>query len=349
MRTKGAETVRETIAGKGIRTLPQGILAGTILLCLLLAACARSPSVLDPAGPAAARIALLSWIVFVLGGAVYLAVMILLFIALFRQRRRDAEAQREASDGRNMVIFGGIVFPAVILVIVYGLTLGTMAALRTPETADELVIEVIGHQFWWEVRYHNQHFTTANELHIPVGQAVTIKLSSEDVIHSFWVPELHGKLDLVPGDVNSFWLQADEAGEYWGACAEFCGIQHAKMQLVVVAEPEAEFLTWIEQQQQPAPEPVDPLVQQGQQIFFGSGCVYCHTIEGTNASGDLGPDLTHLASRRTLAAGALNNNRGQLAGWITDPQHVKPGNLMPPTALSGAELQALLAYLETLE
>lgn len=349
MLPKRVEIVWESSVVKGARILPRWFLAGGISLCLLQTACARSPSLLDPAGPAAARIALLTWIVFALGCAVYLAVMGLLIIALFRRHNRDRQEQPEVGDGRRMVIYGGIVFPAIILAGVYGLTLSTMAALRTPATAGDLVIEVIGHQFWWEVRYPNQGFTTANELHLPVGQPVTVRLTSEDVIHSFWVPELHGKLDLVPGDVNSFWLQADEAGEYWGECAEFCGIQHAKMQFVVVAEPAEEFSAWIEQQQQPAPEPADPLVQQGQQIFLSSSCVYCHTIEGTNATGALGPDLTHLASRRTLAAGALENNRGQLAGWIIDPQHVKPGNLMPPTALSGTELQALLAYLETLE
>ena len=338
-----------TNTGRSTWNRPRWFLIGMILLGFLPAACARSPSIMNPGGPAAATIARLGWIVFALGGAVYLGVMLLLLIALFRRRNRDLQEQQQAGDGRNMVIFGGVVFPAVILVIVYGLTLNTMAALRTPATVDDLVVEVVGHQFWWEVKYPNQHFTTANEIHLPVGQPVTVKLFSDDVIHSFWVPELHGKLDLVPGHVNSFWLQADEAGEYWGECAEFCGIQHAKMQLVVVAEPEAEFLAWIEQQQQPAPEPVDPLVQEGQQIFLGSDCVNCHTVAGTNATGDLGPDLTHLASRRTLAAGTLDNNRGQLAGWIIDPQHVKPGNLMPPTALSGAELQALLAYLETLE
>lgn len=349
MQTKSVKKARKTIAGERSWIPPQWFLVCVTLLGLLPAGCARSPSIMNPGGPAAAAIARLGWIVFALGGAVYLAVVVVLLVALFRRRNHDWQEEREAGEGRNIIIFGGIVFPAVILVIVYGLTLNTMAALRTPAIANDLVIEVIGHQFWWEVRYPNQNFTTANEIHLPLGQPVSVKLISEDVIHSFWVPELHGKLDLVPGHVNSFWLQADQPGEYWGECAEFCGVQHAKMQLVVVAEPESEFLAWIEQQQQPAREPVDPLAQEGRQIFLSSTCVYCHTIEGTHATGALGPDLTHLASRRTLAAGALDNNVGQLAGWIIDPQHVKPGNLMPPSDLSSVELQALLAYLATLE
>ena len=316
-------------------------------LGILLGGCAPdAPNMMDPKGAAAVAIANLGWLLFALGGAVYVGVMIFLFASLFRRRQE----QDRPGDGIRIVLFGGIIIPIIILIIVYGSTLVTMAALRTPDDmADDVVIEVIGHQWWWEVRYPNQHFTTANEIHIPVDQPVEIVLGSDDVIHSFWVPELHGKLDLIPGDVTSFWLEANEAGVYWGECAEFCGIQHAKMQFVVVAEPADQFLEWIEQQQLPAPEPADPLVQEGQQIFLGSACVYCHTIEGTNASGDLGPDLTHLASRRTLAAGVLENNVGNLGGWIIDPQHVKPGNLMPPTNLSGEELQALLAYLATLE
>jgi cytochrome c oxidase subunit 2 len=214
---------------------------------------------------------------------------------------------------------------------------------------DALTIEVIGHQWWWEVRYPEQQLVTANEIHIPVGQPVTLKLTSADVIHSFWVPELHGKRDLIPGRVNDFWLQADEAGDYWGLCAEFCGTQHAKMLFVLVAEPPEMFEQWVAAQQTAAAEPTDTLTQQGFDIFMEAECGTCHQIRGTPASGDFGPDLTHFASRLTLGAGAARNTRGTLAGWVVDPHGIKPGNLMPSSDVSGKDLQPLLAYLESLE
>jgi cytochrome c oxidase subunit 2 len=279
---------------------------------------------------------------------------ILLFALLRRRGALSgalwARANRpSARHGAKMIVAGGIIAPAVILLTVYGFTLSTLRALSMPAIAEELSIHVVGHQWWWEVRYPHQQFETANELHIPVGYPVEIILTSEDVIHSFWAPNLHGKLDLVPGSTNTFWIQADEAGEYWGECAEFCGVQHANMRFVIVAEPLEEFAAWLARQQQPAAEPEEPLAQEGQQVFLSSTCVQCHTIRGTHATGDLGPDLTHLAGRTMLAAGTIANNRGNLGGWIIDPQHIKPGNLMPSTNLTGYDLQALLAYLATLE
>lgn len=325
----------------------RGAVGGTAALSLLLSACAGAPSTLAPRGPAAAEIANLSWIMFGLATAVFVVVMGLLLYGLFRPHHQEGEYKPSPGLDKTFIIWGGIVIPVIILIGLYIFTIRAMAALAAPPST--LLIEVVGHQFWWEVRYPNQAITTANEMHIPVGQPVELRLTSADVIHSFWVPELHGKMDLIPNRINSFWLQADEAGVYYGECAEFCGIQHAKMAFVVVAEPEEQFAAWLEQQAQPAPAPSDPIVQQGQQIFLGSACVYCHTVRGTNATGTLGPDLTHLASRRTLAAGIVDNSRGNLAGWIIDPHSIKPGNKMPPTNLSGPDLQALLAYLESLE
>jgi cytochrome c oxidase subunit II len=315
---------------------------------LLLAGCGDPPSALEPRGPAAQAIANLGWFLTVAGTLVYVAVMTVVLYALFRRRTRSLD-DLAPRYGPRMILFGGVIIPAIILLLVYGFTFNTLRALSTPAVAKAIPIHVVGHRWWWEVQYPNQGFETANELHIPVGYPVQITLASQDVIHSFWVPELHGKLDMVPGDVNTFWIQADEPGAYWGECAEFCGIQHANMRFVVVAEPEEQFAAWLAQQQQPAAEPTEPQAQQGQEIFLSSTCIQCHTIKGTNATGDLGPDLTHLASRRTLAAGTLANNRGNLTGWIIDPQHIKPGNLMPSTRLTGEELQALLAYLATLE
>jgi cytochrome c oxidase subunit 2 len=326
-------------------------LGGSLALGLFLGGCANIPGALDPKGPVAAEIATLSWLMFGLATVIFLIVMGLLLYILFWRARRETAEEPEPNPAldRKFIIWGGIVIPTIILVALFFFNLWTMAAIAAPAGSDEIVIEMVGHQFWWEVHYPDQRITTANEIHLPVGRPVQLRLTSADVIHSFWVPELTGKMDLLPNRVNSFWIQADQAGTYYGECAEFCGIQHAKMAFIVVAEPEEQFAAWLVQQAQPAPEPTDEIVQRGQQIFLGSACVYCHTIKGTNATGTLGPDLTHLASRYTLAAGTVENNSGNLAGWIIDPHSIKPGNLMPPTNLTGPELQALLAYLETLE
>jgi cytochrome c oxidase subunit 2 len=202
------------------------------------------------------------------------------------------------------------------------------------------------------VRYEDpqasRSLTTANEIRIPVGRPVRLKLSSRDVIHSFWVPNLHGKKDLVPGHQTLTWFQADTPGVYRGQCAEFCGQQHAKMGMLVIAEPPERFAAWYERQLLPAAEPADSVAAAGQRLFLAKGCVLCHAVRGTPAGSRLGPDLTHLASRLTIAAGTLPNTRGHLAGWVVDPQRLKPGVRMPPNQLAPAELHALLGYLESL-
>lgn len=328
-------------------------IAVLILGTVLAAGCAPTavtPNSLDPQGPAAARIANLWWLMVALGGLTYLMVLGFLLLALWR--RRGAEGAQEGNwqrRSRLLILGGGLIFPAFVLLTLYGLTLNTLSALNLPAQSDRLLIEVVGHQWWWEVNYPHQRIRTANEIHIPVGEPVELKLTAADVIHSFWVPELHGKLDLLPGRTNTWWLEAERPGEYWGVCAEFCGTQHAKMLFVVVAEPEAEFQAWLAAQQQPAAPPAGPLSQRGQALFMEAGCDECHTVQGTGALGDLGPDLTHFASRLTLGAGIAPNNRGHLAGWVVDPHGLKPGNLMPATPLNGEDLIALLAYLESLE
>jgi len=215
------------------------------------------------------------------------------------------------------------------------------------------VINLIGHQWWWEAEYEaavpSQRFRTANELHIPVGRPVVFKVTSRDVIHSFWVPNLHGKRDLIPGYTTSIWLQADKPGFYRGQCAEFCGYQHAKMALYVTAESQAEFENWSADQRKEAPQPTSEEQMRGRDVFLHSTCTQCHTIRGTIAGAVLGPDLTHLATRGTIAAGTLPNQRGHLAGWILDSQSIKPGNRMPPNSIAGDDLQALLTYLESLK
>jgi cytochrome c oxidase subunit 2 len=211
---------------------------------------------------------------------------------------------------------------------------------------------VTGHQWWWDVRYDAHvpahRVRTANEIHIPVGQPILLKLRTSDVIHSFWVPSLHGKRDLIPGQTNTLWLQADRPGTYRGQCAEFCGHQHAHMGLLVVAEPPERFAGWQERQRQPAAEPADALARRGREVFVAGPCALCHAVRGTEAAAEVAPDLTHLGSRLTIAAATLANTPGHLAGWIVDPQRLKPGSHMPPMSLAADDLQALLAYLGSL-
>jgi cytochrome c oxidase subunit 2 len=229
----------------------------------------------------------------------------------------------------------------------------TSRALARMPLREAVNIELIGHQWWWEARYRDddpsREFSTANELHIPVGRPVVVTLRSNDVIHSLWIPNLHGKKDLIPGRTATLRLRADRAGSYRGQCAEFCGLEHAMMALLVEAEPGEGYEAWAAQQRRPAAEPADALAQRGREVFLSKSCVMCHTIAGTTANARLGPDLTHLASRRTIAAGMFPNNRGHLGGWISDPQSLKPGVNMPANAMAPDDLQALLAYLETLK
>jgi cytochrome c oxidase subunit 2 len=244
--------------------------------------------------------------------------------------------------------------PLIIIGIVFGFSIYTLAKVENPNEKTPIKIEVVGRRWWWEVKYPDQGITTANEIHLPVGIPVQIQLQTADVIHSFWVPELHGKMDLIPTRINNIVLQGNQVGVYRGECAEFCGLQHAHMGFMVVVQSRADFKNWLSTQQQPAAAPTDPTALQGQQVFMNAGCVFCHTVRGLDdkaidrSSVDLGPDLTHLDSRLTIAGASLTENQGNLAGWIIDAQHVKPGSLMPNMYLNSQDLQALLAYLETL-
>jgi cytochrome c oxidase subunit 2 len=304
--------------------------------------------VLDTSGPAASGTAQIFWVMVIIAAATCLLVFILLFTAVFRPG--PPGGGKPPLGDAPFVILGGIVLPLVILIPLLFWSLGLTAGMARPADDDTLTIEVIGHQWWWEVRYPDAGVTDANEIHIPAGRPVRLLLSSEDVIHSFWAPGLQGKMDLIPGTVNSLWIEADEPGIHSAKCAEYCGAQHANMRLLVVSEREENFAGWLaERQEVPPSVPTDPLVRKGQEVFLSSACVYCHTIEGTNASGRLGPDLTHLAGRMTLGAGTLANNRGNLGGWVVNSQAHKPGNRMPPMYLESEDLLALLAYLESLE
>lgn len=337
------------------------------------AALAGNPSATDPAGPQAARILSLGQLLWWVCGAVWVAVVAVMLVAVLR-RRRDAahEALPEVQPHEVPPGGGALPLPAgqhrtltravaaataltvLILLVFLGKTVATGHALAAfAEHHEAVTVEVTGHQWWWELRYQHPEagriFTTANELHVPVGQPVLLKLNSGDVIHSFWVPNLHGKRDLIPGQTNSLMIQADRPGIYEGQCAEFCGFQHANMRLRVVAESPEAFQSWWQHQLGPGRTPVSDLEKRGQEVFLTGPCVTCHSIAGTPAGGTTGPNLTHVASRRSLAANALPHSRGHLAGWVVNPQGIKPGVNMPPNTLPPADLQALITYLETLQ
>jgi cytochrome c oxidase subunit 2 len=219
--------------------------------------------------------------------------------------------------------------------------------------AGAVTVDAIGHQWWWDFQYRDvsptEFVSTPNELHVPLGQPVVVKAMSRDVIHSFWVPNLHGKRDLIPGQVTQTWISADRPGVYRGLCAEFCGHQHAKMAFTVVVEPLAKFKAWIAHQRQNASEPATAEERRGRDVFLGSPCATCHTIRGTQAASRVGPDLTHIGSRMTLAAGTLPNTSAHVAAWIGDPQAIKPGSRMPSVPMSREDRQALIAYLRRLQ
>jgi cytochrome c oxidase subunit 2 len=237
----------------------------------------------------------------------------------------------------------------VALIVIDYVTNRSLAEFRREE---HLSIKVIGHQWWWEIVYDDpkpgRQVTTANEIHIPVDEPVKLELLGSDVIHSFWIPSLAGKKDLIPGQQNSLTLLAHRAGTYLGQCAEFCGLQHATMRILVIAHPRAEFDAWQDQQLRAAVQPQDPARQQGLRVFMTKGCVMCHTVRGTLAGAKVAPDLTHVASRRTIAAGRLPTTRGSLAAWIADPQALKPGAKMPRVDLDPDELEAVTAFVEGL-
>lgn len=308
----------------------------------------RRPSTFETAGPQAAHLASLGWTMTVMGTVVFVVVMALLLVPLYRKRHAErVDGPPLPVNERAWIVYAGMAVPAIILA---GVFLLTLTAYRTTAPAPAaFTIEVIGHQWWWEVRYPGQHVLTANEIHMPVGQPVRIVLTSDDVIHSFWVPNLAGKTDAIPGVTNTAWLQADSAGTWRGTCGEYCGVQHAHMALSVVAEADGDLSRWLANERAVSVVPGDSAVLEGEHAFLTKQCVYCHTVRGTQATGRVGPDLTHLASRLTLASGTLPNTRGNLAAWLVSPDRLKPGTKMPAVPLDGAELQAIVAYLETLK
>jgi cytochrome c oxidase subunit II len=312
---------------------------------------------LTAAGLRARTILPLTWYMLIVSIVVCLVIGALLWIAVRRGRRQDrllaindVPVERGAPGVHWISV--GLLLSIVPLLGALVWTMVALAAVAGPPAHPGLTLDVTGRQWWWEVQYASSNpsevFETANEIHIPVGVPVLVRLHGGDVIHSFWVPQLSGKTDTIPGQTNVSWLEADRPGRYQGQCTEYCGFQHAHMQFEVVAEPQASFDQWLSAQRRPAAPPASDEARRGEALVEYR-CGSCHRVRGTDAGALAAPDLTHVMSRRTLAAGALPNNSGDLAGWIQNPQSLKPGNLMPNQDLSAQQLSDALAYLETLK
>jgi cytochrome c oxidase subunit 2 len=318
---------------------------------LVLAGCGKTQSSLAPKSHQAQDIATLFW--WMMGGAwIGLAVVVGLLVVAWRRRRGADRAGEKAAERRGwfVVIGAGMALPIAVIAALF--VISDVFVIRTTQapaaSATRRTVVVIGHQWWWEIRYPGTRAVTANELHIPVRTPVRVEVRTADVIHSFWVPELNRKIDTIPGRTNAIELDADAVGSYRGQCAEFCGVQHAHMGLVVVAEPPARFQRWLADQERPAVPAASAAARRGQELFASAGCQSCHTIRGTAASSDVGPDLTHLAGRKTLGALAIPNTRDYLRSWIVGSQDVKPGNQMPDLDLAPGRLDDLTAYLQGL-
>ena len=328
----------------------------TTFTLALLTGCGRPESMFAPGGPAANNLAHLGWFVFILFIVVGVIMWFLLGWAAFRKRGSFEEhAPVDVGGGQPWVLIGGFAIPFVILaaVFVIGLDAMTEFPLGGPHENAPADIRVTGHRWWWQVDYIkgplDRQVATANEIHIPVGRPVDIDLTSEDVIHSFFVPRIHGKVDLIPGQTNRIRIEADQPGVYRGQCAEYCGAQHAHMILIVVADAPADYAAWLAGQILPANEPATDQQRRGEQLFLSKACVLCHTIRGTPAGAKVGPDLTHFGSRQGLAANMLPNNDANLEAWVTHAQSLKPLAVMPDVnEFTGRQVQDLVAYLRQL-
>ena len=323
------------------------------LLPLALAGCGGKQNALNPHSHAATDIANLFWVMMAVAFGGLALVTGLLLLAWFRRGKRPDPDDPHPGEraGWGMVVGMGVVFPIAVVVALFivsdGLIMNVTGAPAASKT--DMTIEAIGHQWYWEFRYPGTRAVTADEMHIAVGTRINLVATTADVIHSFWVPALNRKIDTIPGQRNRILIYANKAGVYRGQCAEFCGLEHAHMSMLVFAQPKAQFRAWLAKQAAPAHAPASALERQGEQVFLNGACSSCHTIGGTSASGYLGPDLTHLASRTTLGGLTIPNTRSYLTRWITDSQHYKPGNEMPDLQLGGARLRALVAYLESLK
>lgn len=325
------------------------------MLLLGLTGCSGWQSALDAHGSSAIALKQLIIVIVAVCSLVWTLVMLALLRALWRRREHVAAPLQldVAAEQRSKIAVSAAV--VVTAVIVGGFTVASYVTTRTisMSSSDEIIIKVRGLQWWWGVEYLGtsleERFETANEIHIPVGRDIRLQLEGLDVIHSFWVPSLAGKQDLIPGRPNELRIRAERPGTYRGQCAEFCGMQHAHMAFIVVAEDQVAFDQWVAAQRRPGLGSTDQETAAGRDVFLSRQCAACHTIRGTDASGKTGPDLTHVGSRRYIAAGLFETTRGSLAAWIADPQTLKPGNNMPMVPLTAEELRSVSAYMASLK
>jgi cytochrome c oxidase subunit 2 len=313
------------------------------------AAIPPTPSIFAPVSTPAFAIRELSVLVLAIVTVIFIVVAGLTVYAIVRYRRRPGDDGREPPQvyGSTQIELAWTVVPFLIVIVLFLTTARYIFAIegRSP-TPGALEISIVGNQWWWEIRYPGHGIVTANELHVPVGDPTFVTLQSADVIHSFWIPQLAGKMDVIPGKTNRTWIEPRTPGVFVGQCAEFCGLQHAGMLLTVVVHAKDEFARWVAAQQAVAAEV--PAVRAGRDVFTSLACINCHTVRGTSANGVFGPDLTHLMSRATLGAGVASNTRENLRAWVRDPASLKPGALMPAMKVSGEQLDQLVAYLVTL-
>ncbi|MBZ9674335.1 cytochrome c oxidase subunit II [Mesorhizobium sp. ES1-1] len=322
------------------------------MLAFAVSGCAGNQSALDPQGAPAIHVEHLIIGIVAVCTLVWILVMAMLGVALLRGRRRAAQAPAASEKSITMAVGAAVAATVVTIAALTVASYYTTRGIGVPAPA-AVTITVKGQQWWWQVFYAasgtDPGFETANEIHIPVGRDVRLELQSQDVIHSFWVPSLAGKQDLVPGRTNILLLRAEKPGVYRGQCAEFCGLQHSHMAVLVVAEAPEAYERWAAGQRQDAMPSSDTEALAGREAFLAKPCAACHTIRGTSASGKTGPDLTHVGGRRTIAAGLLDTTRGSLAAWIADPQTLKPGSNMPTVPMSSVELRAISAYMKSLK
>jgi cytochrome c oxidase subunit 2 len=302
----------------------------------------------NPASPEAQAIARLFGRTLVVMVAIFVFVAALITIAIVRYRARPGAPEPAQDFGSLRLEIAWTIGPVVIVILLFGFTVHAMRTADPPKADRAPDLRVVGHQWWWEVEYLQSGVVTANEIHIPTGQRLLVELHSADVIHDFWVPRLARKIDVIPGRANRVWLRADEPGVFEGACAEFCGNQHAWMRFIVVAHPPQEFAAWQAMMLHVPAVPTTGIAARGAQIFRDQACINCHTIVGTPGNQRIGPDLTHLAARRIIAGGAAENTPGNLARWLADPNSIKPASHMPNFQFNESEVAALVAYLETL-
>ena len=331
---------------------------------LLLLGCRVAQSTLQGSGPASSRISHLSWFMTILFLIVTLIMWALIGWGFYRRRGSLAEHEAVTAGGGHIwIAIGGVAVPLLVLSVLFvlGLNLltdfpihGMHGGMGSGQMTMKPEIRIVGHQWWWEVQYLNddpsKEFTTANEIHLPAHRPVNIEVITRDVMHSFWIPALHGKVDLIPGHTNYIRLEASKAGSYTGQCAEFCGAQHSHMRLLAIAQEPEDYEAWLEAQRQPGAVPTTDAAIAGQRTFLNGPCSMCHTVRGTIAGGRVGPDLTHFGSRQLLAANSLPNNDAYLEAWITHAQSLKPGAQMPDlTQFDGEQLQGLVAYIRQLQ